>query len=71
MRRFKSEIDEGLYSNFFGQVLGDDNPEKEKYRKDFEGWEFKGHEKVFNVNALTLTSGNGLYFSFLLRCRVN
>ena len=30
MRRFKSEIDEGLYSNFFGQVLGDDNPEKEK-----------------------------------------
>lgn len=45
MRRFKSEIDEGLYSNFFGQVLGDDNPEKEKYRKDFEGWEFKGSRK--------------------------
>lgn len=45
IRRFKSEIDEGLYSNFFGQVLGDNKPEKEKYRKDFAGWQFKGSRK--------------------------
>lgn len=45
MRRFKSELTPSLYENFFGDVLGDNKPNKKKYREDFAGWQFKGNKR--------------------------
>lgn len=49
LRRFKSEITANLYENFFNDVLGDNRPEKEKYRKEFVGWQFKGTRRGVQV----------------------
>ena len=49
VRRFKTELTASLYENFFSDVLGDSKPEKEKYRKDFKGWEFKGNKRGIMV----------------------
>ena len=49
MRRFKTEITPNLYEGFFNDVLGDNKPIKEKYRKDFAGWQFKGTRRGVQV----------------------
>lgn len=59
MRRFKSEIDEGLYSNFLGKFSVTIIPKKKNIVRTLKGGNLRVHEKVFNVNVPTLTSGNG------------
>lgn len=51
LRRFKTEITPNLYESFFNDVLGDSKPEKEQYRKAFQGWEFKGSRRGVQVKT--------------------
>lgn len=51
LRRFKTEITPNLYESFFNDVLGDNRPEKEQYRKDFVGWQFKGSRRGVQVKT--------------------
>lgn len=51
VRRFTKEITPTLYESFFNDVLGDTKANKEKYRKDFAGWQFKGSKRGVQVKT--------------------
>jgi hypothetical protein len=66
MRRFKTELTPSLYENFFGDVLGDNKPNKKKYREDFAGWQFKGSKRGVMVKKPNSDKWEWIVFFVLL-----
>ncbi|WP_291630639.1 phage DNA encapsidation protein [Clostridium sp.] len=51
IRRFKTELTNTLYDNFFGDVVGDNKPEKQEYRNLYGSWKFKGCKRGVEVST--------------------
>lgn len=49
-RRFKTELPRETCENFFNDVVGDNKPEKQKYRDLYGKWKFKGSTKGVQVS---------------------